>query len=155
MAAAELQIREFEPGDEAVFRRLNAEWIVRYFTLEPSDLNTFSDPQHKILDKGGRIFFALHGGTVVGCCALVVLGPGEFEVAKMAVTESAQGAGVGRRVLQHTVEAARKMGAKRLYLETNARLVPAISLYERAGFQRLPDRKSRYDRANVFMELMF
>ena len=43
----ELQIREFQEGDEAHFRRLNEEWIVRYFVLEPKDIQSLSDPlQH-------------------------------------------------------------------------------------------------------------
>ena len=30
---AELTIREFTPGDRAAFRRLNEEWILRYFAM--------------------------------------------------------------------------------------------------------------------------
>ena len=83
------------------------------------------DPEGTILALGGRILFAIRQGEVVGCCALIALSPGEFEVAKMAVTESAQGAGVGRRLLSAVISEARSSGATRLYLETNARLVPA------------------------------
>src|SRR5512145_403702 len=110
----DLLIREFQPGDEAHFRRLNEEWIVRYFTLEPKDVKSLADPRRTILDRGGRIFFAEHGGETVGCCALVVLGPGEYEIAKMAVTASAQGQGIGKRLLTRVIEEARSAGARRL-----------------------------------------
>src|SRR5437764_9270790 len=93
-------IREFLSGDEAAFRRLNEEWIVRYFALEPKDEEALSDPQTSILGCGGRIFFADRQGEVVGCCALLAIGPGEFEVAKMAVTDGCQGVGIGRRLLE-------------------------------------------------------
>jgi putative acetyltransferase len=155
MVATEILIRDFEPGDEAAFRRLNEEWIVRLFSLEAKDEEVLADPQKKILDAGGRIFFAVREGEAVGCCALIVIGPGEFEVAKMGVTESSKRGGVGRKLLQHAIDEAREAGATRLYLETNSKLAPAISLYKQLGFKHLPPVDSPYARANVFMELVF
>jgi GNAT superfamily N-acetyltransferase len=149
-------VREFEPGDEAAFRRLNEEWITRYFKLEPKDEIAFANPRETILDRGGRIFFAVRDGEPVGVCALVALRPGEFEIAKMGVTVSAQGLGVGRMVLQACIDAARAMGAKRLYLETNHALLPAIHLYQAVGFTHLLKERvvaSPYARADVFMEM--
>jgi putative acetyltransferase len=155
-APERITVREFEAGDEDAFRRLNEEWIIRYFKLEPKDEASFSNPRQKILDAGGRIFFAMRAGEPVGCCALVAMGPGEFEVSKMGVTSSAQGLGAGRLLLQSVVEAARAIGAKRLYLETNHALTPAIHLYEAVGFRPVPKERvtpSPYARADVFMEM--
>jgi len=36
-------IREFKPGDEACFRKLNAEWITRYFRIEAKDEEALTD----------------------------------------------------------------------------------------------------------------
>jgi putative acetyltransferase len=152
----EIVVREFEAGDEAAFRRLNEEWITKYFKIEAKDEEAFDDPQGKILKKGGRIFFAVKDGEALGCCALVAMGPGEFEVSKMAVTASAQGLGIGRLLIERVVEAGRTSGAKRLYLDSHHSLTAAIRLYERAGFQRLPEERvvaSQYGRADVFMEV--
>lgn len=152
----EVTIREFRPGDEADFRRLNEEWIIRYFALEPKDERSFADPQRTIVDPGGRIFFAVQDRQVVGCCALLAMGPGEYEVSKMAVTASVQGSGIGRKLLESVIAAARAIGARRLYLETNHKLAPAIHLYESLGFRRLPPERivpSPYARADVYMEL--
>ena len=137
----EVTIRDFRSGDEAAFRRLNEEWITRYFVIEPKDEHSFANPQSTILDHGGRIFLADRRGDVIGCCALIFLAPGEFEVAKMAVTESVQGGGIGRSLLQHTIAQAKACGATRLYLETNNRLTPAIRLYQSLGFQHLPSER--------------
>ena len=152
----ELTIREFRSGDESAFRRLNEEWIVRHFALEPKDESALADPQRSILDAGGRIFLAARHGEAVGCCALLAMGPGEFELAKMAVTESCQGAGIGRRLLDYAIAAARASGATRLYLETNRKLGAAIRLYESAGFRHIPPERvvaSPYTRSNVSIEL--
>src|SRR2546423_817625 len=112
-------IREFQPGDEAAFRKLNEEWITRYFHMEARDEEALTDPQSGILAGGGRIFFATIGGQPVGCCALAPVQDGEFELAKMAVTASCQGSGIGRRLLTAAIAAARATGAQRLSLETN------------------------------------
>lgn len=152
----ELIIREFTPHDAAAFRRLNEEWILRYFALELKDEQALADPQGTILEPGGRIFLAVHGGAVVGCCALLAIRPGEFEVAKMAVTESCQGTGIGRRLLEKAIQEAQALGASRLYLETNRMLAAAIRLYESVGFRHIPSARqvaSPFVRSNVQMEL--
>ena len=153
---SQITIRPFQPGDEASFRRLNEEWITHYCKLEPTDEQSFAHPQAKILDPGGAILLAFDGTEAIGCCALIPMAPGEFEVAKMAVTPAAQGSGIGRHLLQHTIDHARSIAATRLYLETNHILTPAIRLYESLGFQRFPEERltpSPYARADVFMEL--
>ena len=150
-------ISEFQPGDESAFRALNVEWIERYFRIEPPDEAVLSNPQSAILDRGGRIFFAILNETPIGCCALIHLHEGEFEVAKMAVSPSAQGQGIGRALLTAVIEAARQSGVRRLSLETNRVLTPAIRLYESCGFTHIPaDRlhPSPYARSDVAMELL-
>ena len=156
MPQTELTIREFRPGDQPAFRKLNEEWIVRYFAIEPKDEASLADPQGIILDRGGRIFLAFRNGEAVGCCALLAMTPGEFEVAKMAVTESSQRSGIGRHLLSTVISEARASGARRLYLETNRKLETAIRLYESLGFRHIPAERvipSPYARANVYMEL--
>jgi hypothetical protein len=59
--------------------------------------------------------------------------------------------------MEAAIAKARQLSAKRLYIETNHTLTPAIRLYKAHGFQELPpDRKvqSPYVRADVFMELL-
>jgi putative acetyltransferase len=155
---SEVTIREFQPSDEIAFRQLNEEWIERYFRVEAKEREVLADPKGTILDDGGKIFFAVADNRCVGCCALRRFGPAEFEVAKMAVTPPFQGAGIGRKVLQVVIEAGRAMGARRLYLETNHTLTPAIRLYESVGFKHIPPERitpSVYVRADVYMELLF
>jgi putative acetyltransferase len=149
-------IREFMPGDELAFRELNEEWITRYFRLEGKDVQALADPQSSILASGGRIFLANIGDHCVGCCCLLSSGANEFEVAKMAVTSSCQGYGIGRKLLHAAIEAARSAGARRLYLETNHILTAAIRLYESVGFRPVPPDRivpSPYVRADVYMEM--
>jgi putative acetyltransferase len=155
--AAEIGIRQFQPKDAAAFRRLNEEWITRFFRVEAKEKLVLADPQGTILDRGGRILFATAGDRCIACCALIRMKEKEFEVAKMAVEPYYQGAGIGRRLLLATIDEGRSTGAERLYLETNHTLTPAIRLYESVGFKHIEaDRivPSPYERADVYMELM-
>jgi putative acetyltransferase len=154
---AEIDVRQFQPGDAAAFRRLNEEWITRFFRIEPKEEPILADPQATILDPGGRIFFATAGERCVGCCALIRMRENEFELAKMAVEPRYQRGGIGRRLLHAAIEEGRNAGAQRIYLETNHMLTPAIRLYESAGFKPIDRNRtvpSLYARADVHMELI-
>jgi ribosomal protein S18 acetylase RimI-like enzyme len=156
LSTEDVLIRSFQAGDEAAFRSLNEQWIRRYFEVEAKDEAMFANPQKAILEEGGQILLAVVGDKSVGCCALLPMGDDEFEVAKMAVAPGHQGNGIGRRLLGAAIEEAKRMQARRLYLETNHSLTPAIRLYESLGFRRLDPSKltpSPYARADVYMEL--
>ena len=153
----DIVIRPFGPGDAQAFHDLNLEWLTSFFRVEAKDEATLSDPEGTILALGGQILLAEVDGVTVGCVALLAMGEGAYEVAKMAVSPAAQGRGVGRRLLETAIGWAQEQGARRLYLESNARLTPALHLYEAVGFRHLPpDARpvSPYARADVFMEML-
>jgi putative acetyltransferase len=150
-----LLTRTFLPGDETAFKVLNEYWISRDFALEPADHEVLDNPKGMILDRGGEICIAEIDGEVVGCCALLSIAPAEYELAKMTVAQTARGQGVGRRLLQFAIDHARKIGARRLYLESNTKAAAAIHLYEELGFRHLAgaEHASKYARADTFMEM--
>jgi GNAT superfamily N-acetyltransferase len=153
---SEIVCRLFQPGDADAFRELNETWIARYFRLEEQDHIQLRDPEHNILRPGGQIAMAVAGEERIGCCALIFVRPGVFEVAKMAVAESYRGRGIGRRLLEYTIAQAKALGAHTLELASNDKLADAVHLYESLGFRHLPVERvepSPYARANVFMEL--
>jgi GNAT superfamily N-acetyltransferase len=147
-----MEIVEFRPEHAAPFKALNEAWISKYFVLEPKDREVLDDPQGKILAKGGRIFMALHDGEAVGCVALLKMPDGGYEVAKMTVSETLRGSGMGRLLMQRCIDAGADDGVPRLYLETNSGLAPALALYRATGFQDLAPTETPYVRADVFME---
>ena len=151
-----LTFRQFQPGDETAFRKLNEAWIRQYFSMEPKDHEVLGDPVTHILQRGGEITMAILEGRAIGCCALLAMGGGSFEIGKMAVAEESRGLGLGRKLLARVVERAREIGVQRLYLETSTKLPNAIHLYEAQGFVHLPPdrvRQSPYARSNVYMEM--
>jgi len=153
MSDPTIQLRLFESGDATAFRELNEAWIKRYFSLEQADYAILGDPVGHIIAPGGSVFMASADGEIIGCCALVFVKRGVYEVAKMAVAEQYRGRGIGRRLLVYVIEQARASGATLLTLATNDSLANAIHLYESLGFRHLPPEPSPFARANVFMEL--
>lgn len=151
--AAVVSIVRYRPDHAAAWRSLNEDWLqAGGYVLEPKDQLVLTDPQGVILDRGGHIFIAERDGVPVGCCSLMVMADGGYEVGKMAVTERARGLNLGWRLLEACEAAARTAGAPRLYLETNAAQTHAIALYRRFGFVDMPAQPTPYARCNVWME---
>jgi GNAT superfamily N-acetyltransferase len=156
IVTSEIAFRLFQHGDTETFRELNKAWIARYFRLEEQDHIQLGDPEHNILRAGGQIVMAVAGEERIGCCALIFVRPGVFEVAKMAVSESYRGHGIGRKLLEFTIAQAKALNAHTLELASNKKLANAVHLYESVGFRHLPPERIepfQYARANVFMEL--
>lgn len=148
-----IELVSYTPKYHKAFRDLNVEWIEKYFKMEESDYKALDHPETYILEQGGYIGFALLNGEAVGVGALIKPPHPEFdfELAKMAVSPKVQGLGIGKAVAQHLIEQAKTMRAKRLFLESNTMLKPAIRLYEKLGFVEIKGYESPYERSNIQM----
>ncbi len=63
---------------------------------------------------------------------------GVCELRKMYFLPDLRGRGAGGAVMRHCLDAARKLGYRRCYLETLTGMDAAQRLYERHGFARIP-----------------
>lgn len=148
-----IDIVPYGPEYAQAWRELNEEWIRRFFSIEPRDVELLGDPQRYVIDAGGRIFVALLNGTPIGVASLEPVGRNEFELSKLAVTPKAQGLGAGRRLCEAVIAAARAAGASSLRIETNTRLPQALRLYRSLGFRQIPNAAPRYNRVDIQFEL--
>jgi ribosomal protein S18 acetylase RimI-like enzyme len=148
-----VRIVGWSPERQPDFYRLNAEWLSKYYTIERFDHEVLSNPQAHIIDPGGAILFAVTGDEVVGTCALMLDGPGVYELTKMGVTETMQGRGIGRALIVDAIAEFRRLGGRTLFLESQRKLAAALALYETMGFELQPGVKpgSHYARADVYM----
>ncbi|HOA74470.1 MAG TPA: GNAT family N-acetyltransferase [Phycisphaerae bacterium] len=73
-------------------------------------------------------------GRIVGCAGLCPLGDGRAELCKMYIEKPARGRGLGKRLLNDMLDAARRSGFSEVWLETNSTLSEAIGLYLSHGF---------------------
>lgn len=152
----DIRIVPYEECYRSAFRMLNEEWITAHWQLEEADRKVLDHPREAILDKGGHIFVALFREEPVGVCALCRMeDPAyDFELAKYAVSPKAQGRGIGTLLGEAAVAKAAELGARRLFLESNTLLRPAIHIYRKLGFRELPEFHTAYARGDIQMELI-
>ena len=149
-------IVQYETKYQEAFKALNEEWISTYFKMEEADYKALDNADSYILQNGGCIIVALLNNEPVGVCALIKMNDPEYdyELAKMAVSPKAQGKRIGWLLGQEIIEKAKSLGAKKLYLESNTILAPAISLYYKLGFTEVTGRVTPYERCNIQMKLV-
>lgn len=149
-----IEIVDFRPSYSIFFREVNYAWIRKHFVIEDSDRKMLEDPQTYILKNGGAVLIALLDGSPVGTCALIKINDDTFELAKMAVSDQAKGKKIGWEIGLAIIKKARQLGAKKIFLETNSVLTPAINLYKKLGFKDTSGQESPYSRCNLQMELV-
>jgi putative acetyltransferase len=153
--STDVRIVDFEPRHREAFRDLNLAWIEEYFVIEEPDRRQLSDPEGTILAPGGAILVAELGSEAVAVCALLAVGDGHFELAKMATRKDLRGSGLGRKVMTAAIAKARVLGARKLSLLSHHSLAPALALYRSVGFVDAPlPTGNEYERADVSMELV-
>jgi N-acetylglutamate synthase-like GNAT family acetyltransferase len=154
MVMEDIMIIDYRPEYAPDFRELNLEWIKKFFVVEEHDLEQLNGPEEYIISEGGHILFALHEGKVAGTCALVKTGENEYELAKMGVRPDMQGKQIGKALGLASLEKAKAIGARRVWLESSRVLTTAISLYKKLGFVEIPIDYSPYARADIRMEII-
>ena len=113
--------------------------ILHEYGLEPSPDDTDADlfdVEASYFSRGGR-FDVLSDATgeIVGTVALFPIDDRTVELRKMYLRSDARGHGHGRRMLEHAIEQAGRMGFARVTLETASVLKEAVALYTRYGFR--------------------
>ncbi|MCY7292878.1 MAG: GNAT family N-acetyltransferase [Ferruginibacter sp.] len=153
MTKADITIVPYSKEYKEYIKTLNYEWLEKYFFVETSDVEQLSDPQFHIIDKGGHIYFAKYRNDIVGTSSLIKINSEVYELAKMAVTEKYKGLGIGKILLEYCIEKAQELGAVKLILYSNTKLLSAIHLYKKYGFKEvaMPEH-AHYERADVMME---
>jgi putative acetyltransferase len=150
----DITVINFEPTYAADFLRLNVEWLDKYELTEPADIYMLENYQSEILDTGGCIFLAKRAEEIVGSAALIQEKPGEFELAKMAVTAVWQGKGISKLLMEKCLDKAKDLKATKVFLVSNSKLNTALSLYEKYGFKHVPVIENHYTNADIRMELV-
>ncbi|CAA9202933.1 GNAT family N-acetyltransferase [Flavobacterium collinsii] len=147
-----VEIIPFSSDLKEHIKTLNIEWLQKYFRVEERDEVVLSNPQEEIIDKGGLIFYARYKGEIIGTVSLMKMNNETFELSKMAVSNKAQGLGVGNKLLEHCMTVAENNNIKKLFLYSNRILLPALHLYEKFGFVEAPLENVSYERADIKME---
>ncbi|WP_352296167.1 ribosomal protein S18-alanine N-acetyltransferase [Pseudoalteromonas sp. 20-MNA-CIBAN-0454] len=131
------------------FKSVDATAIPQLMAIEtachshPWTLNTMSSC------IGGRYFnlAAFNGGTMVGFYIGEKAGP-DFTLMDICIAPSEQGKGIAKQLLNQFIDYGEQQNAENLFLEVRESNIPAIKLYENAGFIEMSVRKNYYPSDN-------
>lgn len=158
---AAVSLRVAVPGDEARLALVGAATFLDSYAgiLPAADIVAHCERQHAaavyaqwLADPRCRCFIAEvePGHAPVGYLVLAPAAvpvaepwPDDLEVKRIYLLHRFQGGGLGRRLMQSAVDAARAAGARRLLLGVYSRNAPALAFYARCGFVRAGERTFR------------
>jgi putative acetyltransferase len=104
------------------------------FDAANSDADLADIPTHYASRRGAFQIVESPAGGIVGCGGLYHIDADTVELRKMYLLPDARGHGIGKKLLTQLLAEARRLGYKRVVLETNSVLKGAIVLYRRFGF---------------------
>jgi putative acetyltransferase len=154
-----ITLRQIEKRDNvdiaAVIRKVFREFKIDrpgtvYFDPTTDDLFTlFSTPR-------SVYWIAIDNSMIIGGCGIFptpALPEGCAELVKFYLASEYRGKGIGRLLMERSIESARELGYKQVYLESMPELGKAISMYEKAGFRSInhPMGKSGHFGCDIWM----
>lgn len=129
----------------------------------PQSGTVFSDPTTNDLfglfrKSRSVLWVAELDGIALGCCGIYPTEGLEnscAELVKYYLAESERGKGTGRQLMELCITSARKLGYKKLYIESMPHFSKAVRIYEKLGFRKLssPLGNSGHTTCNIWMLL--
>ena len=98
----------------------------------------------RLLASSGVKGLIARSGEIPQGLSLIRTVAGECELLTIGVLSDARRSGVGAFLLAQSEAAARRSGARRLFLEVSERNTAASALYERSGYRQIGLRKRYY-----------
>lgn len=115
--------------------------IIKKVTNEddiPYNLLLLADPSIEIINEyihRGKCFVAYIDNKIVGVYVIVKTRPLTLELINIAVDESYQGRGIGKKLIYSAIDYARKENAKILEVGTGNSSIYQLALYQKCGFR--------------------
>ncbi len=134
-----------------VFNELNA----------PQSGTVYSDPTTDNLfelfqNEKSWLWVAEIDKEIIGCCGIyptIGLPENCAELVKFYLAAKSRGKGIGKMLMEKSIESARELGYSELYLESLPEFSNAVSIYEKQGFIKLdqPLGESGHTTCNIWM----
>ena len=109
-----------------------------YLAITDGDEHAFYSQYNKI-DKIKHVVISYENEIPVGCGAIKEFAADSMEVKRMFTSPEGRKKGVATTVLSALEQWAGELGYKKCVLETGIRQADAISLYQKCGYQSIPN----------------
>jgi ribosomal protein S18 acetylase RimI-like enzyme len=106
--------------------------------VAPIDLLLVADPSQNLVEEyiaRGICYVAEDSQKLVGVYVLLPTRPETVELVNIAVVESQQGKGIGKRLVLHALKVAKELGFKTIEIGTGNSSVGQLVLYQKCGFR--------------------
>lgn len=141
---ADTRIRRITVDDDAAVANIVRTVMPEFGAVGPGF--AINDPEVDVMsanyDAIGHAYFVLErNDRIIGGAGIAPLAgdvPGVCELRKMYFLPEARGIGAGAAMMRVCLDFAREAGYRHCYLETLIGMDAAAALYERSGFQRIP-----------------
>jgi putative acetyltransferase len=154
-----MQIRQVKESDNRFLSKIIKKVFEEYDA--PKKGTVYSDPTTDSLyelfkmDKS-ILWVAEENKTLVGCCGIYpTKGLPEYcaELVKFYISKQARGKGIGKILMEKSLDSAKKLGYSELYIESLPHFSQAIRIYEKQGFMKLdnPLGESGHTGCNIWM----
>ena len=139
-----ITVRKIVAEDDAAAAEM-IRTILREFKIDRPG-TVYTDPTTDHLSKlfehpESAYWIAEEDGEILGGCGIYPtsgLPEGCVELVKLYTAASARGKGIGKMLMQKSIESAQHFGYNEVYLESFPELTTAINMYKKAGFITLP-----------------
>ncbi len=104
----------------------------------PMGLLLLADPSLKIVEeyvKRGNCFIAESENQIIGTYVLLPTRPETVELVNIAVAEEMHGKGIGKQLVLHAIQTARRKGFKTIEIGTGNSSIGQLALYQKCGFR--------------------
>jgi len=155
-----IQIRPIEPADNKAIATIIRTALTEFGANKPGTVfyDDTTDHLYELFtaESQSGYFVALQDGIIVG-------GAGYFpteglpnntcELVKMYLSATVRGMGLGRKMIDYVLAAAKQKGYTQVYLETMPELNKAVKVYEQFGFTYLdgPMGNSGHNGCDIWM----
>ena len=139
---------------KSLFREY-ANWLSVDLSFQGFEEELISLPEPNYIPPVGALFLALVDGQPAGCVGVRLFENATCEMKRLFVRDSFKGHGVGRALAIRAIEAGKKLGYKRMLLDTLAHMRPAIELYTSLGFHPIAAYYDNPISDAVYLSMMF
>lgn len=151
--------RSVESGDNQALAAMIRSVLEEFGVNQPGTVYTdpTTDRLFELFEEAKSPYWlALDKGQIIGGCGLYPtpgLPEGCVELVKFYVKSAYRGLGIGKHLMQMSLDEAKKLGYSSVYLESLPQLDKAVGMYEQAGFEHIPERlgESGHFACNILM----
>lgn len=153
-------IRPIEPADNKAIATIIRTALTEFGANKPGTVfyDDTTDHLYELFaaEPQSGYFIALQDGIIVGGAGYYPtegLPNKTFELVKMYLNAVARGIGLGRKMIDYVLAAAKQKGYTQVYLETMPELNKAVKVYEQFGFSYLdgPMGNSGHNGCDIWM----